>query len=387
MTSILAGLDFYKLTMSQQAWRIAPDAVVTFELKNRGVAKQKLIERISVEQLQEALLPYVDGFNSEDIKYLATLDEFDQPYRQELYNSYLPIPEVSVRDEELHVEVTGPWFLVTFWETIVMSTINDLYFRNLWSGFRTAGHNILSEKIRTLRMYHDIKISDFGTRRRYGFQWQGNVIERMAEELPEQFIGTSNPYYAREFGLKPIGTFAHELPMVYGGLAENMGKNPLYAHNVMLNDWYLAYGKDYSIALTDTFGSEFFFRTFGEQRAHDWKGLRHDSGNPFEFGHRAIEFYEGYGIDPTTKTIVFSDGLDLSKILALYGRFNGHVGLMFGWGTGLTNDVEVKPLNIVMKAVRVDGRGTVKLSDDAGKHTGSEEDVARYIALRDEAMA
>lgn len=385
MTSILSGLDFYKLTMSQQAWKVAPDAQVTFTLKNRNAKKQNLLERVSVKALDNALARF-SGISTAEWGYLTTLRIFDRDYLEYIYSNPLPRPVVEERDGELHVEVTGAWPLVTFWETIVMSTINDIYFSGHWAGYETAGHNILSEKIRQIRMYHDLRITDFGTRRRFGLDWQETVIRRMSREVPAQFVGTSNPYFAQKFDLKPIGTFAHEMPMVYAALDTSYGMSLAKSHSLMLDDWFATYGYDYSIALTDTFGTDFFFATFGEERARTWKGLRHDSGDPFEFGEKAIAFYEQYGIDPKTKTLVFSDGLDLKKILALHAQFNGRINLMFGWGTGLTNDVELKPLNIVMKATYVktafSGQGTVKLSDDEGKHTGHPEDVARYLEMK-----
>jgi nicotinate phosphoribosyltransferase len=382
MTSTLSGLDYYKLTMSQQAWRVAPDAQVTFTLRNRS-PEQRLIERISVEQLNEALAEF-KGFRDEDVRYLDTLGIFDVQYlRYLVWSLNFPVPKVSVRDGDLHVEVTGAWPLVTFWETVVLSTVNDLYFKSEAAYRRTDGHMNLSAAINELRKHPGIKISDFGTRRRFGLDWQAIVVARMAAELPEQFVGTSNPYLAQQYGLKPIGTFAHEMPMVYAARWDGIGDFVKQSHDLMLDDWYQTYGEDLSIALTDTWGTDFFFKTFGADRARQWKGLRHDSGDPFEFGQRAIDFYYGHGIDPATKTLVFSDGLDLKKILALYDRFRGSVNLSFGWGTGLTNNVGVRPLNIVMKATCVNGIGTVKLSDDAGKHTGSPADIARYLKAKE----
>ena len=149
----------------------------------------------------------------------------------------------------------------------------------------------------------------------------------------------------------------------------------------MLRDWEEIYKGDLSTALTDTFTSEFFFADMSETQARSWNALRHDSGDPYDFGDRAIRFFEEHGIDPYTKTIVFSDGLDIDTIIELTDYFQGKIKLMFGWGTTLTNDLGIKANNFVMKAVEADGRGTVKLSDVEGKHTGQNEDVERYIEL------
>jgi len=381
MTSILSGLDFYKLTMSQFAWLKAPDAQVTFTLKNRN-PKQNLLKHVDIEKLKDRFKTFSYGFGGGDIEYLKSLKMFSKQYLNYLYASMLPTPEVTVRNGDLHVEVTGAWPLVTFWETVIMSTINDLYFEDRGPEYRTLGHTILSQTITALREFPTIKITDFGTRRRFSGEWQSIVIDRLIEELPGQFIGTSNPHWAQVYGIKPIGTFAHELPMVYGAMADAQNKNPLAAHGRMLDDWYKVYGEQLSIALTDTYGSDFFFETFGEERAHAWRGLRHDSGDPYAFANRALRFYNGYGINSRLKTIVFSDGLDLNKILNLNRSYETSFNLMFGWGTGLTNNVGAPALNIVMKATAVNGTGTVKLSDDAGKHTGSKEDIQKYLKMK-----
>lgn len=379
--SLLAGLDYYKLTMSQFAFDNHREAQVTFTLKNRN-RKQRLLDRMSVAEVQAALGKFENGFTATELSYLQCWGVFSADYVVYLADNHLPTPIVTVKDDELSVEVTGPWPLVSLWETTVMATVNELYFASESGTLKTEGHRRLGEKILALRTDPTIKLSEFGTRRRFSRAWQETVTRRLQEELPENFVGTSNPSLAVKLSCPPIGTFAHELPMVFGALEEAAGGDPLSAHGEMLDRWFDTYGETLSIALTDTFGSDFFFATFGEERARKWKGLRHDSGDPLEFGERAIAFYEDFGIDPTTKVIVFSDGIDLETIQKIHARFHGRVQLMYGWGTGLTNDLGVKALNIVMKATAVNGVGTVKLSDDLGKHTGAEADVLRYQALK-----
>lgn len=200
----------------------------------------------------------------------------------------------------------------------------------------------------------------------------------MAHELPENFVGTSNIYLAHELGLKPIGTFAHELPMVYAALADHRGQNPLDGHNQVLQDWEKTYGDDLSTALTDTFTTDFFFVDFTPEQAESWQALRHDSGDPMEFGDKVIEFYKSNGINPQEKTIVFSDGLDVETIIRLADYFKDRINVTFGWGTTLTNDLGIKANNFVMKATEVDGIPTVKLSDVEGKHTGPAEKISEY---------
>lgn len=384
------GLDYYKATMSQVEFEKHPEAQVTFTLKNRG--ENLLTEHVAPEELQIHLDAFREGWQPEEIAYLASLQnqdgtaQFSKDYLDYLANNTLP--SVTIKTDErgdIAAHTTGDWPLVTFWETVVMSEINELYFKNkLTNEGRSAdelyveGERRLSEKIELLKSRPDIKIADFGTRRRFSYGWQKHVVERLASELPENFIGTSNIYLAHTLGLRPIGTYAHELPMVYAALADKEGRNPLEGHNEMLQDWEAVYRGDLSTALTDTFTSNFFFADFTQTQAENWKGLRHDSGDPIEFGERVIAYYEQLGIDPLDKTIVFSDGLDIQIILELADHFNGRIKLIFGWGTTLTNDLGLKANNIVMKATNVDGVSTVKLSDDFGKHTGDTETITRY---------
>ncbi len=386
------GLDYYKATMSQVEFEKIPDETVTFELKNRG--ENMLSEYCSPEELKEHLEEFRAGWKPEEVAYLAGLRnqtrndaQFSEAFLDYLIESELPEVAIGLDDRgELDVSTSGPAPLVTFWETVVMSEINEIYFRNKLAiegasidKLYTEGDRRLDEKIALLRERPDIIFSDFGTRRRFSYEWQRHVISRVATELPDNFAGTSNIYLAHELGIKPIGTFAHELPMIYAALADNRGESPLNGHNQVLQDWDEVYEGDLSTALTDTFGSEFFFTDFTPEQATSWKALRHDSGDPFEFGDRVIRFYEDTDIDPHEKTIVFSDGLDIDMIIKLADYFKGKIHIMFGWGTTLTNDLGIRANNFVMKAVRVGHISTVKLSDVAGKHTGPEAFIDRYI--------
>lgn len=386
------GLDYYKATMGQLEFEAHPDAEVTFELRNRS--NDKLHEYVGPLHLSARLANLRQGWQPEELAYLASLQaqdgtaQFSEQYLDFLADNPLPPVDVSLDETgDIAVSVTGKWPLVTFWETVVMSELNELYFANKLAcedssldDLYAEGDRRLGAKIAKLRDRPDIKFSDFGTRRRFSYAWHKHVVERLASELPDNFVGTSNIYLSHQLGLRPIGTFAHELPMVYAALADQQGNSPLDGHNQSLQDWQTLYGENLSTALTDTFTSQFFFADFTDEQAESWKALRHDSGDPFEFGDRAIEFYQSRGIDPTGKTIVFSDGLDIDKIIELADYFRGKVGLTFGWGTTLTNDLGIKPNNFVMKATRVNDTGTVKLSDVETKHTGSPENIARYKA-------
>ncbi len=395
-----AGLDYYKPTMSQLVHEQEPDAEVTFTFKNRG--EQRLMDYIDPTDLQ-AHFDFIQarGWSQDELDYLGTLRrETGEPMFASTFIDYLrsnELPKVSVMiDEEtqdLAIETTGPWALATFWETVVMSEINEMYFENFVTAhgldlqaIYEEGDRRLSEKIALLQQNPDIKFADFGTRRHFSLRWQKHVVDRLMAECPGNIIGTSNVGLAHTSGLRPIGTFAHEMPMVYAGLADARGQDIRASHNQFLRDWFNKYGEQLSTALTDTFTTEFFFSDFTPEQAQAWKGVRHDSGDPVAFGERLIQFYEDNGIDPRTKTCVFSDGLDMNEILKLNEHFKGRINLLYGWGTSLTNDLGIKALNIVMKATRVqlpDGRSaeTVKLSDNPGKHTGPQWLVNRYAEV------
>ncbi len=399
-TMITAGLDYYKPTMSQLAHEIEPDTIVTFTLKNRG--EQRLADYVTPQELTEHFAWRRDnGFSEDELSYLAGLrNPDDKPVFEATYIDYirqnaLPPVEVSIHPDtnDIHVESTGPWALVSLWETVVMADLNDIYFSKYVqkhgldiADLYAEGDRRLSEKIAQLQQHPHIKISDFGTRRHFSGRWQKHVVERLQAECPDNLIGTSNVALSKTLDLRPIGTFAHEMPMVYAGLADARGQDMRTSHEVFLEDWYKKYGKHLSIALTDTFTTDFFFDTFTKEQAENWRGVRHDSGDPVAFTERLRAFYTANGIDPKTKEIVYSDGLDMATILDLDAAYGGLMKVLNGWGTTLTNDLGVPSLNIVMKATRVqlptgESAELVKLSDNVGKHTGSLGKVALYEAL------
>ena len=388
-----AGLDYYKLTMSQLQYQRFPQAQVTFALINRSAVR--LATYVDVAQLQAHLDALGrQGFTAAECAYLATLRRSDgQPVFATEYLAMLanaPLPAVQVRQvgDDVQVETHGAWPLVTFWETVVMALINEAYFRGwlaahprhaaeVWQ----VGQERLAHIVARVRAMPEVRFVDFGTRRRFGWAWHRHVITTLQAQVPQQLVGTSNVALAAALGLRPIGTFAHEMPMVYAALAEKQGRNIRASHQDFLHDWYDLYGSDLSIALTDTFGSGFFFDTFTAAQAQAWRGFRHDSGDPIAFGEQAIAWYQRHHIDPRSKSIVFSDSLTIDTIAHLHQHFVGRIGVLFGWGTRLTNDVGLTPLNIVMKAVAVDGIATVKLSDHVGKHTGPSDKIAEYQRL------
>lgn len=270
-TYLSQGLDYYKATMGQLQYEKHPDTDVTFALKNRS--ENLLSDYVTPEELTERLEAFRHGWEPHELAYLAGLNnqdgnaQFSEEYLNFLADNPLPAVEISLDERgDIAARTTGKWPLVTFWETVVMSELNELYFAkkleregSSLDDLYAEGDRRLSDKIELLRSRPDIKFADFGTRRRFSYGWHKHVVERLATELPDNFVGTSNIYLAHELGVKPIGTFAHEMPMVYAALADREGRDPLDSHHEMLDDWHELYRGDLSTALTDTFTSEFFF--------------------------------------------------------------------------------------------------------------------------------
>ena len=400
--------DFYKFTMGQLIWRKYRDVQVTFSLTNR-TAKARLGRVIDPGELREQL-DHARSlmFTNSELHYLRGTNEYQDRMFAEDYLAFLGelrLPEcrLSTAGDDLVIECEGAWSEVTYWETIVLSIVNELYYRTLLRRVsRSARQAIFAEgvrrlrdKIRVLRERPDIVFSDFGTRRRFAGPWQHFVVETLRDELnggaPQgQFLGTSNTYAAMTCGVVPMGTSAHELPMVIAGLLDPGGADPAWlaaAQRRVLDDWWEQYGWGLSIFLPDTFGTDFFFTVATKEDLRSWKGFRGDSGSLEDFGELVIRKYEEAGIDPRTKMLVPSDALDLPVILDAQAHFGGRIRVSYGWGTGLTNDLLdnvmidgawLGPMSLVMKATRANGRGLVKLSDNPAKATGALTDVERY---------
>jgi nicotinate phosphoribosyltransferase len=387
----LLDMDFYKFTMGQMVFQRYRRVPVKYAFVNR-TPSVRIADVVDSGELREEL----DHarrlrFNNSELHYLRGTNEygdrmFQEDYLQFLRELRLPDYELSFQDGQLRLEFAGEWAEAIYWETVALAIVNELYYRSQLrerSSFErdlvyATGRVRLAEKIGVLRDNPEIRFVDFGTRRRFSRSWQFYVDRVLADEVPKQFLGTSDTESAMHNGLAPMGTSAHELYMVMSGIMYDADDQVRASHNRVLTDWWESYGWGLSIALTDTYGSEFFFRDMTTEQARAWKGLRHDSGDPFAFGARAIRFYEEKGIDPREKLLIFSDGLELGRILELQRRFAGRITLSYGWGTNLTNDLGLEPVSIVIKAVEANGHRTVKLSDNLAKATGTKEDIARF---------
>ncbi len=387
----LMDLDFYKFTMGHLIFTKHVEVPVRFKFNNRSVGVP-LAKIIPIEELREQLDHVRTLFyNNSELHYLRGTNEyqermFKEPYLQFLRQLRMPEYELEYRGDEVSLEFAGSWGKSTYWETLALSVINECYYRNFLKGksrlekdavFAIGIKNLL-DKIKRLREYPELTFSDFGTRRRFSRQWQAYVVEMITNELPNQFKGTSNAKLAMDLGLMPIGTAAHEMDMGYSGIYHGSDEEIRNSHRLFLSDWRDMYGHGLSIDLTDTYGSDFFFRDLSKEEAEHDKGFRHDSNNPFVFGDKAIDFWESHGIDSRQKMVVFSDSLDDQKMIDLHLRFHNKFIDTYGWGTTLTNDLGLDTLSLVIKLAEANGNGTVKLSDNLNKATGKPEDVARF---------
>jgi nicotinate phosphoribosyltransferase len=395
---LLSGIDYYKFTMGQFFFDHEPYVEATFTFQNRGT--ERLADYLSPAELQDHFDAERDrGFNPIELSYLGTLSMRDgQSVLSDAYLHYLKhmtLPSVEVgydtTKQDITIQATGNWPIVTYWETKVMRDISALYTtRYLQKNDLSLayvcneGDARLSQKIEQLNADPTLKIMEFGTRRAAFPAWHKHVFERLITEAPATIIGTSNVGFSALTAAPPQGTVAHEADMGVTALADARGGNMRAAHGQFLDDWYNYWGQDYSIALTDTFGSDFFFSDFGSERAVAWNGVRQDSGNPEEFANKYIRFLGQNGIDPTTKSLIFSDGLTISAAQSLHAQFGNMIKDTYGIGTNLTADTPLPPRNFVMKATRFHDLRTdqiadaVKLSDNPGKHTGSAEKIGLY---------
>ena len=321
---------------------------------------------------------------------------FCEPWLEFLKGLRLPEFSLVRIGPDIKLEFLGKWSEAIYWETIALSIVNELYARRIMKDFTSFGRDLveahgrvkLAEKIETLAENPGIIFSDFGTRRRFSGGWQDYVGQVLKRELPEQFLGSSNTFLAMKNGTVPMGTAAHELFMVVAGLRDGSSGWLAASQKEVLDGWWQEFGWGLSIFLPDTFGTDFFLRNLTAKQLAEWKGFRWDSGDPFEFGDKITALYQTFGINPKTKLLIPSDGLDIDAILKLHNYFGARIKMSYGWGTNLTNDLFPAnvwdhglwygPLSLVIKPALADGHHLVKLSDNLAKATGDAKTVERY---------
>ncbi len=389
--------DFYKLLMCQSVFRNKPDARVEFSLINRS-SDIRLAELIDERELREHLdyarsLSLTRGESTwlRGNTFYGKRQMFRSDFMEWFEQMRLPEYKLEKRDGQFELSFEGAWHEVMLWEIPALTILMELRGRAVLNRMEKFELQVLYaramtklwEKVERLRKVPDLKIADFGTRRRHSFLWQDWCVQAMLEGLGDTFVGTSNCLIAMRREVEAIGTNAHELPMVYAALAED-DEALAQAPYQVLEDWQDEHDGNLLIILPDTYGTKGFLKRAPDWLA-GWTGIRIDSGDPVEGAETAIEWWESRGEDPREKLVIFSDGLDEDRIIELHKRFNGRVRASFGWGTLLTNDFmglvpddAIRPFSLVCKAVSANGVPTVKLSDNPNKSMGPAEQVARY---------
>ncbi|HVW70547.1 MAG TPA: nicotinate phosphoribosyltransferase [Steroidobacteraceae bacterium] len=385
----LLDTDLYKFTMWQVFLHAYPSnhAVYRFQCRNRPEYPLSELEA-DVEAQLDHLCSLT--FTADELDYLAMLRYLKSDFIEflRIFHFQRRFITVAVQGESLHITAAGPQIHSAGFEIFVLSIVNELYFRRFDPAAAAAeGRRRLLEKIALLReagsrsnpsaaaTRHPFVFFEFGTRRRFSRAWQQEVVATLQREVPQYLKGTSNVALAKELGLVPMGTMAHEYLQTFQAVGVQL-KN---FQKAALEAWVQEYRGDLGIALTDVVGMDAFLRDFDLYFAKLFDGQRHDSGDPFEWGEKALAHYRKLRIDPNTKRFVFSDGLDFPRSLALHEHFSGRVRCGFGIGTYLTNDVGITPLNIVMKLTECNGQPVAKLSDTPSKTLCSDPTFLAYL--------
>lgn len=388
----LLDTDLYKFTMQQCALRQFSDVWVRYVFKSRNILDWTF-------EMHEELLRQIKYFSSlnfkkDELEYLASLRFIKKDYI-EFLKLYRPLEEhvkALFDNDKLTVEIEGPWYQTILWEIPMLAMISEIYYTysvcredNGRKAYEQAEINLLKKIDEKLLPMHreekGFKLSEFGTRRRFSFDWQNKVVDILKKKLPSScLVGTSNVYFAKKYDLLAVGTNAHE----YYQIGQALDKVRLAeSQKFMLQSWVNEYRGDLGIALSDTLGTDKFLKDFDLYFAKLYDGIRHDSGDPITWGYKVINHYKSLRVDPKTKTLLFSDSLNFDKAYVIYKEFKDEAKVTFGIGTYITNDFEPvsKPLNIVMKLQSVNGKPVAKLSDDEGKTICEDEAFLSYLKI------
>jgi nicotinate phosphoribosyltransferase len=393
----LIDTDFYKLLMCQSVYRNHPDTVVQFSLINR-TKTIRLAELVDEGELREQLdhirsLRLTRGESTwlRGNTFYGKRQMFTPAFMEWFENLELPPYHLEKKDGQFELTFEGTWPEVMLWEIPALAVIMELRNRAVLKDMGKFELQVLYaramtklwEKVDQLKPITDLRVADFGTRRRHSYLWQDWCVQAMMEGLGKNFTGTSNCRIAMMREIEAIGTNAHELPMVYAALADTEAALRQSPYDV-LADWQEEHDGNLRIILPDTYGTKGFLEGAPDWLA-GWTGIRVDSGDPAKGAENAINWWKSRGEDPAQKLVIFSDGLDVDKISELHAQFAGRVRVSFGWGTMLTNDFKglvkddaLAPFSLVCKAVAANGRPTVKLSDNPNKAMGPKDEIAKY---------
>lgn len=379
----LLDTDLYKFNMNQVMFHKHTDLIgeYIFKCRNNDV-------RFTSEMLDEinAQIDYLCTltFTEDELNYLRSI-RFIKPDYVEFLRLWRPIRDyvftaLNEFTGELILHVKGPLFSCMQFEIYLLEIVNEVYFRMhpeaSYNSLIGSARGKLCDKLLAFKDgTYNFKFAEFGCRRRLSREWEDELIDLISNNIGNM-VGTSNVYLAKKYGLTPIGTFAHEFVQMYQGIP----KIPLaYTNYYALKDWYNEYKGDNGTALTDTITTDLFLLDFDRSMCNNFTGVRHDSGDPIAWGAKMIAHYKKYGIDPRTKTLLFSDSLDFDKAQTLYDHFKDRTKVSFGIGTFISNDTYVDPLNIVIKLQSVNGKPVAKLSDSPGKTMCQDEQYVDYL--------
>lgn len=376
----LLDTDLYKFNMDQVIFHKHTDLNGEYYFKCRD--KQITF----TPEMAEEINAQIDHlctlrFTKQELDYLRSIRFIKNDY-VEFLRIWRPIREyVTVKldkNGELEIVVKGPLFSAMQFEIYLLEIVNEVYFRTKYNyeQLRKSAEEKLDAKIKAFNEgVYNFKYAEFGCRRRLSREWQDEVVKRLSQET-DNCIGTSNVYLAMKYNLTPIGTYAHEFVQMYQGI----DSIPLaYTNHYAMQDWYNEYKGDNGTALTDTITTDLFLLDFDRSMVNNYTGVRHDSGDPFEWGDKIIAHYKKYGVDPKTKLLLFSDSLDFDKAQKIRDYFKDKAKVSFGIGTYCSNDTSENALNIVIKLQYVNGRPVAKLSDTPGKAMCKDEYYLKYL--------
>ncbi len=376
----LLDTDLYKFNMDQVIFHKHTDLCgeYYFRCRNEGVCFTKeMFEEICAQTDHLCTL----RFTKEELDYLRSIRFIKRDYVEflRLWRPIRDYVDIDLTDEgELKIVVSGPLFSAMQFEIYLLEIVNEVYFRMKYdyAALLASAKERLDKKIEGFKSgRYTFKFAEFGCRRRLSREWEEEVVRRLAFET-KNCVGTSNVYLAMKLGLTPIGTYAHEFVQMYQGI----DSIPLaYTNHYAMEDWYNEYKGDNGTALTDTVTTDLFLMDFNRAMVNNFTGVRHDSGDPYEWGEKLIRHYEKYGVDPRTKLLLFSDSLDFDRAQALYDHFKDRAKVSFGIGTFCSNDTMEDALNIVIKLQSVNGRPVAKLSDTPGKAMCRDGEYLSYL--------
>ncbi|MDB5250804.1 MAG: nicotinate phosphoribosyltransferase [Segetibacter sp.] len=381
-TSLLDN-DFYKFTMQHGVIKLFPKAKARYEFINRG-------KHHFPEGFAKALRNSVDAMvglklTVAEKQFLSVNCPYLDPTYLDFLQGYCYNPEevvIEQKDGDISIFVEGYWYRTILWEVPLLSLVSELFYR-LNNLERDNDEKVIAVTKDKIEKYNalGVTIAEFGTRRRHSYLVHKLVMGALKQYGGKSFVGSSNVHFAMINGVKPIGTHAHEWFMFH---AAKYGFK--MANLLGLENWVNVYRGDLGIALSDTYTTAVFYEQFDKMFAKLFDGVRHDSGDPIEFAAHTIQHYQKLGIDPMSKTIIFSDALNYEKVARIAEYCLGKIGMSFGVGTNLTNDVGMKAMNIVIKMVEAFPEGghwtpVVKLSDERGKYTGDEKMILQAKAI------